>query len=125
MARRLILVSLISAVLAGSALAQTAGATDTTVDHSAECASWGLAPGTEEHKACVSALTDGNDAGLSQRRSDITQQRDQMRADMDRSAAEMRKQMDATMNAAQHPATGTPPNCVTTVNGSNTATICP
>jgi hypothetical protein len=109
-------------VLAGSARAETAGISDP----GKECLSYGLKADTEGYKACVSALSDqDSDPRQAPMRANMDKQRADMRADMERQNAEMRKQMDEDMQAAQHPANGAPSKCVTTVNGTNTSTVCP
>jgi hypothetical protein len=122
--KTLLLVPLIAVALTASASAQTTTVPIDKIDPAKECASYGLEPGTEGYKGCVSALSDDNDPSLSKMRADADRQRSEMRAEMDRQNAAMRKQMDADMNAAQHPANGAPSNCVTTVNGTNTSTSC-
>ena len=103
-------------------------------DPAAECASYGLSPGSESYKSCVDALAEADRASAgaaatpgaaSTPSGDTEQQRAQMRADIERQRAAVQKDMDAQMKAAQHPADGSPSKCVTTVNGSNTSTSCP
>jgi hypothetical protein len=103
-------------------------------DPAADCASYGLSPGTDSYKSCVDALAEADKASAGAAAmpgaaappsGDAEQQRAQMRADMERQRAAMQKDMDAKMKAAQHPADGSPSKCVTTVNGTNTSTSCP
>src|SRR5277367_949973 len=85
-------------------------------DPAAECASYGLSPGSESYKSCVSAMADAEKASggaPAAPKGDPDQQRAQMRADMERQRAAMQKDMDDQMNAAQHPADGSPSKCVT------------
>jgi roadblock/LC7 domain-containing protein len=126
MMKRLLLALLVMSGAAGSECAANAQAGDQKLDAAKECASYGLKPDTEGYKACVSALADqDNDPSMSQMRSNMDRQRAEMRADMERQNADMMKQMDADMQSAQHPANGAPSKCVTTVNGTNTSTVCP
>ena len=98
-------------------------------DPASDCASYGLAPGTDSYKSCVDALAQAEKASAGATAApssgDTEQQRAQMRADMERQRAAMRKDIDAQLKAAQHPADGSPSKCVTTVNGTNTSTSCP
>ena len=97
-------------------------------DPASDCASYGLAPGTDSYKSCVDALVEADKASAgaaAPSSGDTEQQRAQMRADMERQRAAMQKDIDAKMKAAQHPADGSPSKCVTTVNGTNTSTSCP
>ena len=98
-------------------------------DPASDCASYGLAHGTDSYKSCVDALAQAEKASAGAAAApssgDTEQQRAQMRADMERQRAAMRKDIDAQMKAAQHPADGSPSKCVTTVNGTNTSTSCP
>ena len=97
-------------------------------DPAADCASYGLSPGSESYKSCVGALAEAEKASGGAPTTPTgtpDQQRAQMRADMERQRAAMQKDMDEQMNAAQHPADGSPSKCVTTVNGTNTSTSCP
>lgn len=118
MTKWVFLLALSASALMPMAWADDAAAADATFGPAKSCASYGLTAGTDAFKACVAALTNpgGDVPGASN---------SQLRQEIERQNAALRKQIEQQMNQAQHPPNGAPSNCVTTVNGTNSSTVCP
>ena len=110
--------------------AQASAALPPVQDPAAECASYGLKPGTDDYKSCVTSLADANAAVTSsdpaamrsQIEADAAKQRAQMQAEADQDRAAMKQQMAQDEAAAGNATSG----CKTTRDANNNvSTVCP